>query len=58
MNTINASDDILRQAKRPFVPTTIEEVAGCLKYEGLAKTIEEMETAVQQGIVEEWHDSQ
>ena len=50
INTINASDDKLVKPKRPFVPTTIEEVAGCLTYEGEAKTIEEMETAVQQTI--------
>ena len=42
--------------KRPFAPTTIEEVAGSLNYEGEAKAIEEMETAVQQGIVADWHD--
>ena len=57
MTTNNASDDILHQPKRPFTPTTLDEVADCLKYEGVAKTIEEMETAVKQGVIEAWHDS-
>lgn len=54
---IDTGDGILLKPKRPFTPTTLEEVAGCLPYDGKAKTIEEMETAVQQGIVEDWHDS-
>jgi AbrB family looped-hinge helix DNA binding protein len=36
---------VLRPAK-PFPATTIEEVYGCLKYEGPPRTIEEMEEAV------------
>lgn len=51
---INTTDGILFKPKRPFPTTTLEEVAGCLAYEGPAKTIEEMETAVQQGITEAW----
>lgn len=54
---IDTGDGILLKPKRPFPPTTIAEVAGCLQYEGEAKTIEEMETAVEQGLVEDWHDS-
>lgn len=57
MTTNNASDDILHQPKRPFTPTTLDEVAGCLKYEGVAKTLEEMETAVEQGIIKEWYST-
>ena len=36
---------VLRPAK-PFPPTTIEEVYGCLKYDGPPVTIEEMDEAV------------
>jgi AbrB family looped-hinge helix DNA binding protein len=36
---------VLRPAK-PFPPTTIEEVYGCLKYDGPPLTIEEMDEAV------------
>lgn len=46
---------ILIQPKQPFPPTTLNEVAGCLKYQGSPKTIEEMEAAIRQGIEEQWH---
>jgi hypothetical protein len=48
----------LLKPKRQFVPTTLQEVAGYLKYKGEAKTIEEMETAVQQDIVKDWLDNE
>ncbi|MCP4360833.1 MAG: AbrB/MazE/SpoVT family DNA-binding domain-containing protein [Chloroflexi bacterium] len=54
---VDTDDGILLKSKHPFAATTIEEVAGCLSYDGPPKTIEEMETAVQQGIAEEWHNS-
>lgn len=47
---------ILIQPKSPFLPTTLNEVAGCLKYQGFPKTLEDMETAIRQGIQEQWHD--
>jgi antitoxin component of MazEF toxin-antitoxin module len=39
--------------------TSLEALAGCLKYEGKAKTLEEMDDAIRQGIIAEWgsHDS-
>lgn len=46
---------------RPYQPaslpkTTLEQVAGCLKncYQGKAKTIEEMDAAIAQGIRDSW----
>lgn len=53
---IDMGDGILLKPKRPFAVTTIEEVAGCLAYSGSPKTVEDMHTAVQQGIAEAWHD--
>jgi AbrB family looped-hinge helix DNA binding protein len=47
---------ILIQPKPIFPPTTLNEVAGCLKFEGFPKTLEEMEAAISQGIQEQWHD--
>jgi hypothetical protein len=38
-----------------FPRATIEEVAGCLKYAGPLKTLENMENA--KGVLEHWHDS-
>ena len=54
---IVTEDGILLKPKRPFTATTIEDVAGCLAYDGLPKTIADMETAVQRGIAEAWHGS-
>ncbi|NKQ34541.1 MAG: AbrB/MazE/SpoVT family DNA-binding domain-containing protein [Chloroflexi bacterium] len=53
---IDTTDGVLLKPKRPFSPTKIDEVAGCLRYQGTAKTIEEMEQAIQQGILEQWDD--
>jgi AbrB family looped-hinge helix DNA binding protein len=39
---INVGDGILLKPKKPFKETTLDQVAGCLKYEGKAKTIEEI----------------
>jgi len=49
---INMGDGILLKPKKPFQETTLDQVAGCLKYEGKAKTIEEMDEAIEQGIKE------
>lgn len=53
--TILPKDEQVIVPKRPFPATTIEEVAGFLAYDGASKTVEEMETAVQKGIVETEH---
>ena len=39
--------------------TSIDELAGCWAYHGKAKTIEEMDEGVRQGIIAKWgkHDS-
>lgn len=47
---------LLKPQKQPFPRTTINQVAGCLKYEKKAKSFEEIEQAVSQGIVRNWHD--
>ncbi len=39
---INMGDGILLKSKKPFKETTLDQVAGCLKYEEKAKTIEEI----------------
>jgi AbrB family looped-hinge helix DNA binding protein len=53
---IDTTDGVLLKPKRPFPPTTIDEVAGCLRCQGTAKTMEEMEQAIQQGVAEQWDD--
>ncbi|AFY79899.1 AbrB/MazE/SpoVT family DNA-binding domain-containing protein [Oscillatoria acuminata] len=54
---IDTGKGILIQPKQPFPPTTLNEVAGCLKYQGSPKTLEEMEAAISKGVQEQWHDS-
>jgi len=55
---INCGDGLLLKPKKNFqyfTETQLDEVAGCLKYQGKAKTIEEMERAIAQGIEESWN---
>lgn len=51
---INLGDGILLKPKKTFPVTKLDDVAGCLNYQGAAKTIEEMEQAIAQGIEELW----
>lgn len=44
---------ILIQPKQPFPATTLNEVAGCLKYQGSPKTLEDMEAAISKGVQEQ-----
>lgn len=53
---IDVGDGILLKPKKPFQETALAEVAGCLKYQGKPKSLDEMENAIQQGIMEHWHD--
>lgn len=52
---INIGDGILLKPKKIFSETRLDEVAGCLNYQGEVKTIEEMDQAVAQGIQESWN---
>ena len=51
---IDCGDGILLKPKRVFEQTTIQDVAGCLKFSGKAKTIEEMNEAIAQGLKEKF----
>lgn len=37
-----------------FSATKLDDVAGCLKYLGKAKTLEDMDNAIRQGVEELW----
>ncbi|NEQ65016.1 MAG: AbrB/MazE/SpoVT family DNA-binding domain-containing protein [Symploca sp. SIO2D2] len=52
---IDTGDGILLKPKNPFPQTVLSEVAGCLKYHGTPKTIEDMDKAIHQGIEELWN---
>jgi AbrB family looped-hinge helix DNA binding protein len=53
---IDMGDGILLKPKKPFRETTLENVAGCLKYRGKPKSLDELEDAIRQGVEEQWHD--
>jgi len=42
-------EGVLLRPLRPFPPTTVAEVFGCLKYTGRAKTIRQMEKSIARG---------
>ena len=51
---IDTGDGILLKPKQPFQETKLENVAGCLQYEGESKTLDELDDAIRQGILEQW----
>ncbi|WP_416670237.1 AbrB/MazE/SpoVT family DNA-binding domain-containing protein [Egbenema bharatensis] len=53
---IDVGDGILLKPKKSFPETTLTQVAGCLKYQGTPKSLEELEDAIRQGVMEQWHD--
>jgi AbrB family looped-hinge helix DNA binding protein len=52
---IDMGNGILLKPKKPFLETTLADVAGCLKYQDTPKTLEEMDDAIRQGVEESWH---
>lgn len=55
---LNLGDGILLKPTKKFTKTKLDDVAGCLKYPEKAKTIEEMDRAIAQGIEESWNRHQ
>ena len=53
---IDTGDGILLKPKAPFSKSTLSEVAGSLKYQGAAKTIDDMNTAVAKGLKAQFYD--
>lgn len=49
---LSTGDGILLKSKKPFPETSLNDVAGCLKYHGAPKSLEEMEDAIRQGVEE------
>ena len=43
---VSVGNSLLLRPKSPFPKTTIDDVAGCLRYEGEAKTLDEMDLAI------------
>jgi AbrB family looped-hinge helix DNA binding protein len=51
---IDTGDGILFKPKQSFPKTTLDEVAGCLDYKGKAKTLEEINDAIDRGMMNQW----
>ena len=51
---MDLGDGVLLKPKSPFDETNIAEVASCLKYEGKAKSIDDMAAAIKQGIKDKY----
>lgn len=43
-------EGVLLRPLKPFVPTRLEDVFACLRHEGPARTVEEMEAAIRAGV--------
>lgn len=53
---IDMGDGILLKPNKPFTESKLDDVAGCLKYQGKPKTLEDMDNAIRQGVEEYWHN--
>jgi len=42
----NLAEGVLLRPLKPFAPSRLEDVAGCLRYTGKARTLAQMEAAV------------
>lgn len=49
---IDMGDGILLKPKKIFPKTKLDDVAGCLRYQGKPKTLEDINNAIRQGIEE------
>jgi bifunctional DNA-binding transcriptional regulator/antitoxin component of YhaV-PrlF toxin-antitoxin module len=47
---VDSGEGVLLTSKVLFEPTTLDEVAGCLHYTGRAKTLDEMQQAIAEGV--------
>ena len=47
---VDSDDGVLLTSKVVFEPTTLDEVAGCLHYTGQAKTLDDMQQAIEEGV--------
>lgn len=56
LTAIDTGDGVLLRPASPFPETSLREVASCLHYKGKAKTLAEMEKAIEKGARESGHD--
>jgi AbrB family looped-hinge helix DNA binding protein len=46
---IDTEEGVLLKPARPVAKSTLEELSGCLRYQGPAKSLEDMERAIKKG---------
>lgn len=56
LSVIDTGDGILFKAKKPFAEVSLNDVAGSLAYQGKAKSLEEMENAINLGLKAQLND--
>lgn len=57
LEIIEVGDGLLLRPKAPFEETTLEQVAGSLKFTGKTKTQADIDAAMKQAAKSEWRDS-
>lgn len=53
LNVIDMGDGIALKPAQPFRPTTLDQVAGRLRYTGRTVSLDEMEAAIRKGALEQ-----
>jgi bifunctional DNA-binding transcriptional regulator/antitoxin component of YhaV-PrlF toxin-antitoxin module len=53
---VDVGEGILLKSRSIFEKTTLDQVAGALKYSGKPKSLEDLENAIRLGAMEQWHD--
>ena len=51
---IDTGNGVLLQPKPPFPATTLDQVAGCLPYDGPPQSLEDFDQAIKQALKEQW----
>ncbi len=53
---LDTNEGVLLRPKAPFQPTSIKDVASCLRYDGKSKSVDDMEKAIEHGVKERFRD--
>lgn len=56
LTVVDAGDGVLLKPRSAFEQSCLDELAGCLRFEGPAKSQQEMEEAIRQGAMESLND--
>lgn len=51
---IDTGNGVLLQPKQHFPATTLDQVAGCMRYDGPPKSLEDFDQAIAQALKEQW----